>query len=67
MYRGFELRVGAIYKSKNGIMYRCIRRVGVDRFILKSIPCGWTFTAVTITAYEDGTIEWDYSTGGRFD
>lgn len=67
MYRGFELTEGATYKNKNGIIYRCLGRRGADRFVLRSESSGWTFTAVTITAYDNGVIEWDYSTGGRFD
>ena len=27
---------------------------------------GWTLTAHGLVQYEDGTIEWDYSTGGYF-
>lgn len=67
MYRGFELMAGATYKNKNGIAYRCVGRAGTDRFVLRSVSSGWTFTAVTITAYDDGSIEWDYSVGGRFE
>lgn len=67
MYRGFELKAGATYKNKNGIAYKCVGRTGADRFVLRSVSSGWTFTAVTITAYDDGAIEWDYSTGGRFE
>ncbi|QUO34168.1 hypothetical protein KFE16_09550 [Clostridiaceae bacterium Marseille-Q4149] len=27
---------------------------------------GWTLTAHGLIRYEDGTIEWNYSTGGRW-
>lgn len=67
MYKGFELTAGATYKNRNGLTYKCVRRAGTDRFVLRSTSSGWTFTAAAITAYEDGTIEWDYSTGGRFE
>lgn len=43
-------------------MYR-----GADRFVLRSESSGWVFTAEKITAYDDGSIEWDYSTGGFFE
>ena len=67
MYRGFELTTGAIYKNKNGGAYRCIGRRVDNGFILKNESSGWLFTAVNITAYDDGSIEWDYSTDGRFE
>ena len=33
---------------------------------MKRVKDGWTLEAHTITMYEDGTIEWDYSTGGHW-
>ena len=67
MYRGFELTVGATYKNKNGSTYVCVGRRGADRFVLKNTSSRWAFTAVKITAYDDGAIEWDYSTCGHFE
>lgn len=67
MYRGFELTNGMLYKNRNGIVYRCIRRTGKDAFVMKSVSSGWTFTAHMITCYNDGTIEWDFSKGGCFE
>uniref|UniRef100_UPI003FF0DD19 hypothetical protein n=1 Tax=Dysosmobacter welbionis TaxID=2093857 RepID=UPI003FF0DD19 len=33
---------------------------------MKRVKDGWTLEAHTITMYEDGAIEWDYSTGGHW-
>lgn len=33
---------------------------------MENVRTGWIFWAHVITMYEDGTIEWDYSTVGSF-
>ena len=33
---------------------------------MTNIKSGWSLTAKGIVRYEDGTIEWDYSTDGTF-
>lgn len=57
-----------IYRNRGGGCFLCRRvfRSGVDA-IMQNITSGWTFTAHGIRRYEDGTIVWDYSTGGRFE
>lgn len=55
-----------IYKNRGGGEFRCIR--GLDgNAVMQNIASGWTFKANRIFQYEDGTIEWDYSTGGHFE
>ena len=34
---------------------------------MKNIKSGWTFMAHGIGIYIDSRIDWDYSTGGRFE
>lgn len=50
----------------------CVRRLMVDDYSahnaeLRNIWSGWTFTAHGVNIYEDGTIDWDFSTNGRFE
>ena len=49
----------------DGHMYYCMNADG-DSALMRSIWSGWTFRAHGVGRYEDGTIDWDYSTGGRF-
>lgn len=65
-WRNFALTVGAVYRNRNGSDYLCeaIREPGC--YIMKRVKDGWTLEAHTITMCEDGTIEWDYSTGGHW-
>lgn len=37
-----------------------------DCSYLERVKDAWVLVAHVITMYEDGTIEWDYSTGGHF-
>lgn len=60
------LKENGIYQNKGGGYYRCLSKTGSSDPILRNTASGWTFTAHTITMYQDGTIEWDYSTGGCF-
>lgn len=34
--------------------------------VVRNIKSNWTCVAHGIHIYEDGTIDWDYSTGGHF-
>ena len=49
----------------NGGMYRCIM-AAEERATMQNVRTGWTFNAIGCGIYEDGTIDWDYSTGGHF-
>lgn len=62
--RHVGLTEGQIYKNRGGGSFRCLSVTGTHDPILTNVESGWTFTAHTITMYRDGTIEWDYSTGG---
>lgn len=50
----------------------CVRRWYSDEYsahnaVMRNILSGWTFTAHGVNMYEDGTIDWDFSTNGRFE
>lgn len=64
--RNFALATGRVYTNRNGSDYLCkaIREPGC--YIMERVKDGWTLEAHIITMYPDGTIEWDYSTGGRW-
>lgn len=64
--RHFKLTKGCIYRNRGGGTYLCLSTTGTHDPILTNVASGWTFTAHTITMYQDGTIEWDYSTGGTW-
>lgn len=57
--------VGSIYRNAGGGTYRCESASGTDAW-MTNIKSGWHFKAHGCRAYFDGSIEWDYSTDGRF-
>ena len=67
--RHAALERGKEYKNRCGGTFRCISRdiEDSDAYYMQNTASRWTFMAHVITLYEDGTIEWDYSTGGRFE
>ena len=56
---------GKIYKNKGGGKFFCIRGYR-NNAVMQNVASKWTFKATGVIQYEDGTIEWDYSTGGHF-
>lgn len=67
--RNITLEVGKTYKNRGGGTFVCLEVGGFLRpgdAIVQNVASGWTCTAHGVTQYEDGAIEWDYSTGGRF-
>lgn len=57
---------GKVYKNKGGGEFFCIRGYAGDA-VMRNIASGWSFKANGVIQYGDGSIEWDYSTGGHFD
>lgn len=63
--------VGQTYQNRNGEQYLCL---GVHRNTVLSdttaeferLKDRWTLIAHGIGRYADGTIEWNYSTGGHW-
>ena len=68
MERNVKLQAGKIYRNRNGSDYLC--KASRDKWhgwhTMERVSDGWTLAAHGICMYEDGTIEWDYSTGGRW-
>lgn len=64
MERNCKLIPGVVYTNRNGSRYRCKAVKGPACYTMQRITDRWTLDAHNITRYEDGLIEWDYSTGG---
>ena len=64
--RHAELQVGKVYKNRGGSEYLCLGQIGGSAWDMLNIKSSWRLTAHIITMYEDGTIEWDYSSDGYF-
>ncbi len=56
---------GHVYVNRGGGEFRC-ERITVTGTYFVNVKSGWRFKAVGVVMYDDGTIEWDYSTDGRF-
>ena len=57
-----------IYTNKGGGSYICPEAEGHFRAKFQRVSKSkWTFVAHGCQMYEDGTIEWDSSTGGYFE
>lgn len=57
--------VGLVYTNRNGDDYIC-RSVNGSDGIMERIKDSWTLVAHGIQQYGNGTIEWNYSTGGHW-
>jgi len=56
---------GKIYRNTSAACYRCVNVSDEHTATMRS-EGGWQFTAHGCGMYEDGKIDWDYSTGGQF-
>lgn len=63
----FLPEVGAVYENHGGGTFRCLRNKGGTTAVMQNVKSGWTFTAHECRRYGNGTIEWNWSTGGRFE
>lgn len=64
--KSFTPAEGEIYENEGGGAFRCLYRNSKYEAVMRNIGSGWTFTAHGIGIYDDGKIDWDYSTGGHF-
>ena len=67
MKRNTVLEIGKVYKNRGGGEFRCLDSYNDDSFCLVNTKSHWRLTAHNITMYDDGTIEWDYSSNGFFE
>lgn len=65
--------IGKVYTLRNGGEYRCLWVWDADKVQLGECSAvlirdkdGWKLTAHGVQQNEDGTIEWNYSTGGHW-
>lgn len=66
---GFTPKTGEVYENQGGGTYRCLwgrTGAGCREAKMQNVKSGWTFIAHGCGIYEDGRIDWDYSTGGHF-
>ena len=64
----FSPAEGKVYTNAGGGKYLCqIASPGSCDAWMQNTASGWTLLAHGIVRYEDGTIEWDYSTRGHFE
>lgn len=62
------LNPGVVYENEGGGFYRCLRNDPTPGMaIMQNVKSGWTFVAHGVGIYIDYRIDWDYSTGGRFE
>lgn len=66
MNRHAKLTKGEIYENKGGGRFICLCDANGEITKLCNVASGWTLYAHVITMYDDGKIEWDFSTGGHF-
>ncbi len=56
-----------VYSNAGGGTYTCLANLDDQgTAVMQNSVSGWTLTAHGIGVYEDGSIDWDYSTGGHF-
>lgn len=67
------LKVGSLYRlhDRDGYILECIRLLPDDFYSpfsarVRSTVTGWTMDIHGVNQYEDGSIDWDYSTNGFF-
>lgn len=76
MNRGM-LTVGSLYElhtsnpNHKGQVLECLRLLPDDCYspfsaVLRSVKTGWTMMVHGTNVYDDGTIDWDFSTNGYF-
>ena len=63
---------GEVYTNANGAKYLCEADGHQDEdgwsiAWMTNIKSGWSMTTKGIVMYDNGEIEWDYSTGGHFE
>ena len=61
----FTPETGKLYRNGTD-EYVCITAYNTNA-VLRSTSSGWTLTAHGCGIYDDGSIDWDYSTDGHFD
>lgn len=61
----FTPEKGKIYQNEGGGTFRCLE-ASESQIIMQNVASKWTLFAHGCGIYENGSIDWDYSTGGHF-
>ena len=68
--RKTRLVPGMVYDNQGGGRYFCVdswrNEFGKETARMVNVNSGWDMIACNTAIYEDGKIDWDYSTGGSF-
>lgn len=62
----FTPEQGQTYTNAGGGTFRCLSSGQDGEAVMQNVASLWTLTAHGCGLYEDGTMDWDYSTGGYF-
>lgn len=65
--KAFSPAPGMIYNNRGGGSYRCMKTNYDGTPVFQNIASGWTLSAHGCGVYPDGSIDWDFSTGGHFE
>ena len=57
---------GKVYENQGGGAFRCLWVISSGKAVMQNVVSGWTFNAHGCGIYENGNIDWDYSTSGYF-
>ena len=63
----FVPETGRTYNNHGGGSYKCLSvDIVLGTATMQNTSSKWTLIAHGVGIYEDGSIDWDYSTGGNF-
>lgn len=65
----YKPQIGEIYQNHGGGEFICRKswRIGQEtRARMENTRSSWSFEARDVRIYEDGSIDWAYSVGGKF-
>lgn len=61
-------QIGEVYKLRSYPSYfRILEKSGEQDYIIQNIKSGWKVLVHNLICYDNGTIEWDFSSKGRFE
>ena len=58
--------VGRVYHNRSGADYRCIQTMDDGRAVMVRLHDNWTLVAHGVRQYDNGDIEWDWSSDGHW-
>ena len=64
----FSPEVGQCYRNNGWGCYECTYNINSGKIAgFRNIHTGWTLSAHNVYIYDNGCIEWDYSTNGHWE